>query len=179
MNPRLAKWRQISTKKCCENEWIKIREDVIGLPDGTQLNSFIVVEYCGAVGVLAIEQDKILLVKQYRYPINKFTLEIPAGAIMGKDRTSIIKSAREELLEEAGYNAKSIKYFYRYHPSPGSSNEVIHLVIAKGLNKSSNPLDKDKSFDAGWYKIKDVVKWIASGKITHSPTIIGVLLTEF
>lgn len=173
MKPK--KWKTVLSRKCCENSWISVREDKVQLPSGDVLDSYIVINYCGAVGVLAIEQDKILLVKQYRYPIDKFTLEIPAGALIGKDRASIIKSARVELLEEAGYSATSMKLFHKYHPSPGSSNELIHLVIAKGLSKSNNILDKDQLFDVNWYSIKDVTKWINRGKITHSPTIIGVL----
>ena len=174
MKSQLRKWQQINTRQCCKNSWIRVREDVVKLPDGKELDSFIVVEYCGAVGILAIEESRILLVRQYRYAIDKFTWEIPAGALLGKDR--IEESARSELLEEAGFTASSISRFYGYYPSPGSSNEVIHLVVAKRLEKSREQNDKPKLFQVKWVGLDEVLPMISGGEISHSPTIVAVLI---
>ncbi len=169
---KLEKWKTISSKKCCENEWISVREDKVQLPTNEILKSYIVVNYCGAVGVLAVQENNILLVKQYRYAIDKFTLEMPAGSLVGKGRANIIKSAKAELLEESGYIAKKIEPFYSYNPSPGSSNEVIHLTWAIDLVKSVDV----SGFHVDWYGIDSVLQMIKNRKIVHSPTIIGVYL---
>lgn len=171
---KLKKWKTISSKKCCGNEWISVREDRVRLPTSELLESYIVIDYCGAVGVLAIQENKILLIKQYRYAIDRFTLEIPAGSLVGKGVANIKKSAEAELLEESGYRAKIIEPFYRYHPSPGSSNEVIYLTRALGIEKSTDVL----GFDVNWYDIKKVHQMIMEGAITHSPTVISVLLGQ-
>ncbi|HKI54773.1 MAG TPA: NUDIX hydrolase, partial [Anaerolineales bacterium] len=131
-----------------------------------------VINYCGAVAVLASQKRKILLVKQFRYAINKFTLEIPAGNLVGPGRKNIILSAQNELLEESGYIAGSIEPFYSYYPSPGNSNEVIHLTRASDIEKSIDVSD----FDVAWYDLDKVLKMIEDEEIVHSPTVIGVLL---
>lgn len=169
---QLKKWKTISSHKCCENEWISVREDKVKLPTNEILNSYIVINYPGAVGVLAVQQNKILLVQQYRYAIDKFTLEIPSGGLIGKGHDNIIKSARVELLEEAGYIAGKIEPFYSYHPSPGSSNEIIHLVRALDIEKSADVV----GFDVNWYEIEDLLNLIRNNKIMHSPTIIAILI---
>ncbi len=178
MASRSLRWHRIRTRRCCQNQWIKVRQDAVRLPDGSQLESFIVVEYCGAVATLALQDGRVLLVRQYRYPADEFTLEIPAGALSGTRRADVSRTAKAELLEEAGYAAKTIRPFFRYRPSPGSSNEVIHIVLATGLTQHHDLCRTGSTISAKWYEIHDVLKMINEGKITHSPTIIAMLLAR-
>src|SRR5262245_61230150 len=109
---------------------VGFRADTIRLPDGRRRNR----EYLthpGAVGVLAFaNHGKILLVKQFRYPVGKFTLEIPAGKLSkGEDPLGCV---RRELEEETGFVPSKVKKLLSYWPTAAFSDEVIHLYLATG-----------------------------------------------
>lgn len=82
-----------------------------------------------------IEKDKVILVKQYRYPIRKFLYELPAGKV--EKGESIYKAAKRELKEETGYDGR-LKKIGSFYVSPGISNEIYHFFLATNLKKKSN-----------------------------------------
>ena len=124
--------------------------------------------------MLAIEKDKIILVKQHRFP-HGYVLEIPAGTL-NKGEKDPKKCAFRELKEETGYEAKKMIPLMKYYPSIGYNTELIHCYVATGLKKSSDlKLDDDEILSVVKVDFKKVLRMILSGKITDSKTICAVL----
>ena len=133
-----------------------------------------IIEHRGAAAILAIENGKIILVKQHRFP-HGYVLEIPAGT-MNKGETDPKKCAFRELKEETGYEAKKMIPLIKYYPSIGYNTELIHCYVATGLKKSSDlKLDDDEILSVVKIDFKKVLTMILSGKITDSKTICAAL----
>ena len=131
-----------------------------------------VIEHRGAAAMLAIENGKVILVKQYRFPYG-YALEIPAGTCNKgeKPRTCAFR----ELKEEIGYEAKRMIPLIKYYPSIGYNTEVIHCFVADGIKKSGKlMLDDDEILSVVKIDFKKVIKMILSGKIVDSKTICAV-----
>ena len=132
-----------------------------------------VIEHNGAAAILAIENGKVILVKQHRFP-HGFVLEIPAGTLDKKENPQ--KGAFREFTEETGYTAKKMTRLIKYYPSIGYNMEVIHCFVASGLKKDKElKLDEDEILSVVKIDFRKVVKMILSGKITDSKTICAVL----
>ncbi|MCA6084824.1 NUDIX domain-containing protein [Candidatus Endomicrobiellum agilis] len=150
--------------------------DKIELPNGAVAKR----EYLGHPGAAAvlpfISRKSIVLVKQYRYPINQITYEIPAGKI-DKGETPL-ECITRELEEETGYRAKKLKKLLAFYPTAAFSNEIIHIFAAFGLiNGEQNP-DEDEFVSREIMSFKEAVKMVKTGKIKDSKTIIALLYFE-
>lgn len=133
-----------------------------------------IIEHRGAAAMLAIEKNKIILVKQHRFP-HGYVLEIPAGTL-NKGEKNPKRCAFRELKEETGYEAKKMIPLMKYYPSIGYNTELIHCYVATGLKRSSDlKLDDDEILSVVKIDFKKVLKMILSGKITDSKTICAVL----
>ncbi len=133
-----------------------------------------VIEHRGAAAMLAIENGKVLLVKQHRFPYG-YVLEIPAGTC--DKRESPRACAFRELKEETGYEARKMTPLIRYYPSIGYNTEVIHCFIASGIKKAVNiKPDDDEILSVVKVDFKKLLKMILSGKIIDSKTICAVLI---
>lgn len=132
-----------------------------------------VIEHPGASAVLAIEGDKVLLVRQHRFPHGN-VLEIPAGTLE-KGETPL-RCAFRELREETGHTAKKMIPLIKYYPSIGYNTEIIHCYVATGIKKEGSlHLDHDEIMSVVKVDFKKLLKMIKSGRITDSKTICAVL----
>ncbi len=132
-----------------------------------------VIEHPGASAILAIEDGKVLLVRQHRFP-HGYVLEIPAGTLEKGEKP--LKCAHRELREETGYTAKKMAPLIKYYPSIGYNTEIIHCYVASGIKKAGGlQLDQDEIMSVVKIDFKKVLKMITSGKITDSKTICAVL----
>ena len=132
-----------------------------------------VIEHPGAAAILAIENGKLLLVRQHRFP-HGVVLEIPAGTLNKNE--SPRKCAFRELKEETGYAAKKMTPLVKYYPSIGYNTEVIHCFVASGIKKVSElELDEDEIISVVKIDFEKVLDMILSGKIVDSKTICAVL----
>ncbi|NOQ44455.1 MAG: NUDIX domain-containing protein [Nitrosopumilus sp.] len=132
------------------------------------------IEHRGAAAMLAFdENNKVILVKQHRFP-HGYVLEIPAGTLeRGEDP---LKCAFRELEEETGYRAKKMSSLITYYPSIGYNTEVIHCFLASGLKKISDlSLDDDEILSVEKIDLKKLLRMIKIGKIQDSKTICAVL----
>lgn len=146
--------------------------DTVILPD----NKKSVREYLyhpGAVAVIPfINKTDIILVKQFRYPVNKITYEIPAGKLDKKE--SPLKCASRELKEETGYGAKTIKKILSFWPTPAFSNEILHIYAAMDLSLGNKCPDEDEFVENVFISYKQALEMIKNGKIKDSKTIIAL-----
>ncbi len=132
-----------------------------------------VVEHRGGAAILAIENDCVYLVKQYRYAYEKYLLEIPAGKLeIGEEPYS---TALRELEEECGLKAESISDFGKVYPTPGYCTEIIHLYLADKFTKTHTHFDEDESLSIVKIKFDDALKMVLSGEIKDAKTAIAIL----
>lgn len=163
--------KTVSTKRIYDGIVVNLRVDTVELPDGkTALRD--IVEHPGGVGIVAITDDnKILMVKQYRKPIEKAIIELPAGKLDKNEDIEVC--GRRELEEETGYKAKEFTYLGYMYPSPGFDDEVTHLYLARDLYKGEVNLDEDEYLDVYKYDISEVKEMIMNNEINDAKTVIG------
>ncbi len=131
------------------------------------------IEHSGVAAILAIENEKVILEKQKRYP-NGFVLEIPAGTIKKGEKP--IVCAFREFKEETGYEAKKMLPLIKFHPSISFSTEVVHCFVALKIKKvSKQKLEEYENISIVKMDLKKVLKKIKQGEITDSKTICAVL----
>lgn len=164
----IKKWRAISKKTVFKREHISLTEHKIN-PDFT----YHVIKSTPTVAVVALSGKKLLMVNQYRYPIRKVSLEIPAGMIE-KSETSK-KAAIRELEEEVGYKTGKIKKIASFHPYPGRMDTFCDVFFATNLKKTKTNHDKHEFMDIVQMSPDQAVDYVIKGKITQSASIVGIL----
>lgn len=151
--------------------FLKMKRDKIALPNGENA----IREYLthpGAVAVVAILDDgRVLLERQYRYPIAKACIEIPAGKLEnGEDH---LLCAKRELEEETGYTAKKWSYIRRIHPVISYSTELIDIYLAEDLAPGKSHLDDEEFLDVFAAPLEQLIGWVEDGEITDVKTTIS------
>jgi len=150
--------------------------DTIILPDGN-LSIREYIKHPGAVSVIPfLNKEFIILVRQYRYPVKKIMLELPAGKMNKKE--SPLSCIKRELEEETGFIAKSWKKLFSYYPSCAFSTEALHIYIAEKLIPTNKKPDEDEFLERVIIKFKDAISMVMKGKINDSKTVIGLLLAN-
>ncbi len=151
---------------------ITLKAGKIDMPDGRRTYKEIIY-HPGAVVILAVKDNKILLIKQYRAPINKWIIELPAGTLEENEDPSI--TAQRELLEETGYYPKKINKLIEFYSSPGISNEVLHAYIAEELIEKTPEREEDELIENMWVTIDEALQLIKNNEIQDAKTIITIL----
>lgn len=158
---------------------LNLRVDDVLTPEGKKSKREIV-EHMGGAGIVAVDTEgKILLVEQYRRPYDEVTIEIPAGKLdKGEDP---VVCAERELSEETGGIAEEIVSYGKVYPSPGYTNEVIHLFYAKNVKLGAAHPDEGELLNLIRVSVDEALEMIYSGKIKDAKTVIGIMryaLTE-
>jgi ADP-ribose pyrophosphatase len=169
-------WKTIESKKIADFPLFKVFEDIVQLPNGSKLDYY-TIEKIPVIVVMPISLGKIVMVKQYRYPIKKVSLELPAGHVWPDETPA--KCAKRELKEETGFAAGKIKKIFSYHPSTEYSDQVYHIFIAEELKKGNTNREKYEIIDMEFLDVESVIKKIINGVITDGRTIVAVLLAKF
>lgn len=167
------KEKTLDSQMMYDGRIIKVYKDNVELADGKK--SFReVVRHSGGVVILAFkDEDTILLVKQYRYPIGETVLELPAGKLeKGEDPFG---AAKRELEEETGYCANKWTDLGYINTSPGFSDEKLYLYLAQDLEYTHCHPDEGEIIQAFEYKYDDVLKMIDNGEINDAKTICGLM----
>lgn len=135
-----------------------------------------VVRHRGSAVMMAVEDDRVLLVRQYRLPADKMLWELPAGKL--DDGETPIVAARRELAEETGYSAENWKLLVSFYPSPGYIEEQMHVFLATGLTAgTATPMD-DERIETGWFPRAELREMIHRNEIEDGKTLIGFLMWE-
>jgi ADP-ribose pyrophosphatase len=166
--------KKISSEEIFDGLILHVVRDTVELSNG---NSTIreVIRHIGAVCVIPVtESNEVIVERQYRYPLNRVILEIPAGKLDSpdEDRLSAIK---RELMEETGFTADEWTNIGDFHPAPAYSDEYITMYMAKGLHKGERHLDADEFLDVYSVPLKDLVEDVMSGRISDAKTQVCIL----
>lgn len=166
----------IKSDQVFEGKMINLRVDTVLLP-GEKKATREIIEHPGAVAIVPITKDnKIIMVKQFRKPVESILLEIPAGKIDKNEEP--LACAKRELKEETGYESRNMKFLFSFYTSAGFSNEIIHLYVAKDLISGEACPDEDEYIEIEYIKINELVKMIYDGKIKDSKTIMAILAVK-
>lgn len=165
-----------------QGSFLTLLEDKVELSNGKK-GTRIVLKHPGGASVLPVTKDKkLILTRQYRYPIESVSIEIPAGKKdhLGEDG---LTCAKRELEEETGYVSNRYEPMYSFHPCVGYSDERLDIFIAWDCVKTSSPkaMDEDEDIDLISIEVKDIRALLKSGAITDGKTLIAlqhVLLNE-
>lgn len=169
------KEKQLSHDLKYECFFMKLFEDEVLLPNNEK-SKRIYIEHDGASAVIPLtKENKILLIKQYRYPIRQVSIEIPAGKKDEIDEDGLVCAARE-LEEETGHQSNHIEKIMDVYNCVGYSNEKIELFIALDCEKVDNPLpmDEDEFIELMEVDIPTSKELLRTGQITDSKTIIAL-----
>ncbi|WNB93648.1 NUDIX hydrolase [Bacillus sp. NEB1478] len=137
-----------------------------------------IVKHPGAVAVLAVTDDgKILMVEQFRKPLEKTIVEIPAGKLEKGENP--LECAKRELLEETGYSCEKIESIGSFYTSPGFADELIHLYFTDTLiHKGEQMTDEDEFVNVLEISIAEAKEMMKNQKIHDAKTVYGVLYME-
>ena len=164
---------QRSTRLAYEGGLLRVRRDEIRLPDGGGAWREYV-EHPGAVMMLAfVDDDTVLLERQFRYPKRRHFIELPAGTLEAGEPP--LDTARRELVEECGFEAAQWWKVAMLDPCIGYSTEVIHVFGARGLTHVGAKLDVGEHLEVFEARIADALEWIRDGIITDTKTTFGLL----
>ena len=165
--------KTVSSEKVFEGRIIKVKVDKVEMPDGSTSTRELV-EHPGGVGIVALTgNDEIILVKQYRKPLDKVIYEIPAGKLDPGEhhRTCGIR----ELEEETGLSANVFEYMGFIYPSPGFTDEVTHVYLAKELTQGETHPDDDEFLDVEKVPFERALKMVIDGEINDAKSVFGIL----
>lgn len=155
--------------------YIELYQDKIRTPKGSVITY---TKYHASDVVIVVpflDRQKLLMIRQFRYPIGKVLLEFPAGHVEnGEDP---LATAKRELQEETGYSAKKVEYVYSYHPSVSRTRQSVHVFRATGLAKTSaTKHDSGEQITTETITTAKLRQLIANRKVENAGTLIAYLL---
>jgi ADP-ribose pyrophosphatase len=164
--------KTLSSKEIFSGRIIKVRMDTVSLPDGRESTREIV-EHSGAVGIVAVDdKNNIRLVRQYRKPVEKVLLEIPAGTLEKNEEP--LNCAKRELAEETGLHAARWEKILSYYSTPGFTDEELHLYLALELTPGKTSLDADEFLESVSIPLEEAYRMMFTGQIVDGKSIIGI-----
>jgi ADP-ribose pyrophosphatase len=153
---------------------LRVERDTVLLPNGLQ-TSREVVRHPGAVAIIALQDQQLLLVRQYRYAIAQETLEIPAGKIDHLEPPHVC--AVRELREETGYRG-TMEHISTFYTTPGFTDEVMHLFLARDLVWDPLAPDDDEFIGVERIPWEEAVQRALQNGFNDGKTILGILLVK-
>ena len=142
---RLAE-KQVSSEDIFDGVILHVKRDMVSLSNGSTTVRE-VIRHIGAVCVIPVtENNEVIMERQYRYPLDRVILEIPAGKLDAPDENRL-SAIQRELREETGYTADEWTEIGDFHPAPAYSDEFITMYMARGLHKGKQDLDEDEFLD--------------------------------
>ena len=165
--------RQISSQEILKGRFLHAFRDQVRLPDGAQVSREDVV-HPGAVMVVAqLDDGRVVLERQYRYPVKAVMIEFPAGKLDPSEDS--LACAKRELAEETGYTAAQWARAGVLHPVISYSTEFIDIWFARGLRAGERKLDPGEFLDVFSATLDELMAWCRTGQVTDAKTLTGAL----
>lgn len=165
------RWHVRNRTYVIESQFLRLRRDEIELPDGKRIPDYYVRESPGFIIVFALtDDDRVVLVHQYRYGIDRITLELPAGAM--EDEEHPLLCAQRELMEETGFTAEHWEELLVAPSDPVRSNSIMHAYLARGA-KCTHEQDLDEGEEVEWelLPIDEFKRRLHDGEMGAVPSI--------
>jgi ADP-ribose pyrophosphatase len=166
--------RPLAHRRVYSGRVLSLDVDEIEEPGGIRVTRE-VVRHSGSAVILALdEQDRLVLVRQYRYPADDAIWEIPAGRVDAGETPEA--AARRELEEEVGARATRLERMWSFYASPGFCDEVMHLFRATGLTLAAARPESDENIEARWVSLPEARAMAERGEVRDAKTMIALLL---
>ena len=173
---------EVTQTRCAyDGRLSSVRIDTVRMPDGSSTEREIV-EHVNAVATVPLaDDDRVLLVRQYRPAIRAWSLEVPAG-ILDAEGEEPEEAARRELAEEAGLAATSLSRMVTFANSAGWTDEVTTIYLATGLREAGTPAGftaehEESQMELVWLTLREAGAMAVRGDLPDAKTLIGILLT--
>ncbi|MCQ6277991.1 NUDIX hydrolase [Bacillus sp. EB600] len=166
--------KTIQTKEIYSGKVVSLHLQEVELPNGKMAKREII-KHPGAVAIIAItDENKIVMVEQFRKALERVIVEIPAGKLEKGEEPAVC--ARRELEEETGYECRNLELLVSFYTSPGFADEIVHVYIAKGLVKKENAaeLDEDEFVNLEELTLDEAIEYIKEQKIYDAKTMFAV-----
>jgi ADP-ribose pyrophosphatase len=180
-----TEYREVRTSKHGEElRWLVNRETILNKTNGQSVTRATLRHPGICVIVPFLDEERIVLMRQYRYAANEALWELPAGTLEGREENARMVAvetpeacAARELLEETGYEAAQLEKVCECYAMPGSSDEIIHVYFAWELQQREQALDAGEViYEIRGFSGDELAMMIASGKIRDAKTLVGVFL---
>lgn len=173
------KWKTLSSDYLFKDTWLTARKDKCERKDGKIIDPYYVLEYPEWVNAFALTEDnKVLMVKQYRHAISDVSVETPGGCVDPTDAT-LEDAIRRELLEETGYGFESVHSLGRISPNPATNSNWMHMFIALGGRKiQGQDLDPNEEIEILELSFEELMQLVDEKRIVqamHVSTIFYAL----
>ncbi len=171
----MSRWKKKESRKIAESTLFTLIEDNVILPSGKE-KTYTMLELPDFAGVLPITEEGVILIKNYRYPIDEKVIEFPAGFI---DEGEAPKdAAKRELEEETGYVLKSCKKLCEYHPVASLNDQKAHLFLGKAEKGGKVNHEKGEDIEIMTISIEKAYEMLRKNEITHPHTTIALYKAE-
>lgn len=170
----MEKFERIERNLVYEGSIINMYKDTIKVSNGN-IVKWDFIGHKGAAATIPVTDDgKIILVKQWRNALDRFTYEIPAGGLESENEP-MIEAAARELEEETGYRSENLEFLISLKTTVAFCNERIDVFVAKNLIKTEQNLDRDEEIEIKIFDMEELLSMIKSGEMQDSKTVSAIL----
>lgn len=166
----------VASEDVFSGKLLHVRRDTVRLPDGKQATREFVMHPGAVVMIAELPNGKLLFERQFRYPLDRVFLELPAGKIHPGEDTLL--TARRELQEETGYVAQDWHCLGVIHPCIGYSDERIEIFFARGLTQVGHALDDGEFLEVHELGLAEAIEAVRDGRLTDGKSVAGLLWAE-
>ncbi|MET9350197.1 NUDIX hydrolase [Streptomyces termitum] len=171
-------WRTVATETPFVGKKTSVRSDEVVMPDGSVARRDYQV-HPGSVAVLALdEEDRVLVLRQYRHPVRQKLWEIPAG-LLDVPGENPLHAARRELFEEAHVEAADWRVLTDVYTTPGGCDEAVRIFLARGLAEAAGEryevADEEADMEQARVPLADLVRGALAGELHNNCLVVGVL----
>lgn len=159
----------IGSELIFQGNFLEARRDTVRLPDGGYATREYVVHPGAVVVIPLLDDGRVVMERQFRYPVGRVLIEFPAGKLdAGEDP---LRCGQRELLEETGYRAREWAHAGAMHLAVGYSTEIIHIYFARGLTLGERQLDPGEFLDVFSTSPEELLGWCRDGRVTDAKTL--------
>lgn len=167
-------YRTTGSRIVWSSPWYRIRQDDLLLPDGSH-GVYNVVEKPPAVWIVPLTTaGEVVLIRNYRYTVDDWCLEVPAGA--QQPQQTLAESAAQELLEEVGGIAADLAYIGQFYTANGICNEVSHIFLASGVTLQAPDREPTEVMELRLVSVDEALQLAAANQISDGPSALALLL---
>jgi len=165
---------KVAGEELLKGSFLHVMRDTVRLPDGATATREYIIHHGAVMMIPMLDDGRLVMERQYRYPMGRVMIEFPAGKLDGPDE-DVLVCAKRELLEETGYVAREWARAGLLNPVISYSTEFIDIWFCRGLEHTEAKLDDEEFLEVFTATPQQVFEWCRDGTITDSKTLIGAL----